>query len=97
MADDTPTRISRNIRLMMVTLDLKQAELANRSGISESHLSRLLSGRRGWDLKNMEAVAKALGISTPDLFAEAEDLLRSRCFSAGYHESYQPELFSFAA
>lgn len=88
MSDDTPARIARNIRLMMVTLDLKQSELALRSGISESHFSRLLSGRRGWDLKNMEAVAKALGISTPDLFAEAEDLLRSRCSSGDWQMAF---------
>ena len=90
MSSSAP-RIIRNIKLLMVALDVKQADLAHRANLSESQLSRLLSGKRSWSLDHMEAIAGALNVSIVDLFAEADELLRSRCFSAAID---QLELFA---
>ena len=40
---------------------LTQGELARRSGISQSHVSRVESGRRGVRLSTLYAIARALG------------------------------------
>ena len=97
---DNSSRIARNVRLLMVTLNLKQADLAAQSGLSESQISRLLHGQRGWELKHMEAIASALGVGVADLFADADDLLRSRCVREairGAPEYMQQSLFAIAA
>lgn len=91
MSSSCTQRIIRNIKLLMVVLDVKQADLAQRSGLSESQLSRLLSGKRAWSLDHMEAVATALNVSVVDLLSEADHLLRSKCFSSSID---QLELFA---
>jgi transcriptional regulator with XRE-family HTH domain len=78
----TARRITRNVKLLMVTTDTKQADLARRAGMSESQLSRLLAGKRAWGLDHMESIAGALNVSVSDLLAEADELLKNRCFSA---------------
>lgn len=78
MSSDNTPRITQNIRLLMVTQDLEQSDLAAKSGIGTSQLSRLLRGQRAWSLKHMESVSAALGVSPADLFKEADELLRSR-------------------
>jgi transcriptional regulator with XRE-family HTH domain len=89
--NSTSQRIIRNVKLLMVVTETRQADLAEQCGFSNSQMSRLLSGQRSWSLDHLEAIATAFGVSVSDLLAEADDLLRSRCFS---HEIDRLETFA---
>lgn len=50
-----------------------QTEIAAASGMSQSTLSRSLSGLRRWDLDQLAAVCRYLGTKASDVIAVAEE------------------------
>jgi len=61
IAGENPVRVFREWR------GLTQPALAKASGLSQSHLSLIESGRRGPGRKALQRLAEALGVSAEDL------------------------------
>ena len=55
-------------------MGITQEKLAKRAGINRSYLASLERGRRNTTLKTVEALAKALGVSTRELVSPADVL-----------------------
>lgn len=53
-------------------LFVTQTELARRSGVSQSQISKLFSGERAMKVDQLEAICTALGLSAAAVVAEAE-------------------------
>lgn len=47
---------------------LSQEELAHRAGVHRTYMGSVERGERNVSLRNIEAIAKALGVSLPELF-----------------------------
>ncbi|MBS2028742.1 MAG: helix-turn-helix transcriptional regulator [Deltaproteobacteria bacterium] len=56
-----------SIRMAMANANINQTELAKRSGLSKSVVNRLLKGSRGFNLVQLELLAKGLGYSATDM------------------------------
>lgn len=54
--------IREEVRVLLVRNRMSQKELARRAGISRSHLSEMLAGRRGHIPSGWEHVLEALGM-----------------------------------
>ncbi len=63
-------RFGKAIRRRRRELDLSQEQLAEKSGLHRNYISGIELGTRNPSLKNIEKLAKALGISISALFAE---------------------------
>jgi transcriptional regulator with XRE-family HTH domain len=61
----------RNLKVLRVTRGLSQGDVARLSGLSQSHISNLERGVRPRTTNEVEAVAKALGVSTTALTANS--------------------------
>ena len=48
--------------------DLRQRDVADRIGCSESHLSLIVAGRRNPDAPTRKAIARVIGLAVGDLF-----------------------------
>lgn len=68
---DILTVVGENIKYYRTRLGMTQEELAERAGINRSYLAGLERGRRNTTLKTVEALAKALGVSTSELVSSA--------------------------
>jgi transcriptional regulator with XRE-family HTH domain len=81
----------RIIRLMNEQ-DLTQTELAEKTGIDRTLLSRLLKGERRIQTAHITAIGRALGLSTAELVEQAEQWLRKKFApAAGNQASAQLE------
>lgn len=54
--------IREEVRVLLVRKHMSQKELARRAGVSRSHLSEMLAGRRGHIPPGWEHVLEALGL-----------------------------------
>lgn len=68
MAKDQPR--PNNITALRERKRLTIEQLAERSGLSVSYISRMANGGRNVSVKNLEKLAKALGVTPMDLIAE---------------------------
>ena len=59
----------RHIRYMRTLRGSTQEEVAHRAGVHVTYLSGIERGVRNPSLKNIRAIAKALGTSTAELFS----------------------------
>lgn len=66
------TFISDRIREVRMAANLTQAELAERSGLTQSHISRLENGEHSPSQATIKRIADALGIATSHLDPCAE-------------------------
>lgn len=62
MTDEEKARVADQLRTAIAASDLTPSEIARRSGVSRSFLSRFISGERGISLESAEEVAAALGM-----------------------------------
>jgi hypothetical protein len=62
--------ITQRVKKEMDRQRLSIRELATRSKLDHSILSRLLTGKRPWTLGHVEGVSKALGIAVSDMVAD---------------------------
>lgn len=53
-----------------------QAALASVAGVSQSHMSALLSGQKSFDIDQLEAVSYSLGIDIDELLTDATRAVR---------------------
>lgn len=68
-------RVTRNVKHLLVMFDMTDKELAAALGWSSSKASRILSGKTGWDINDLPAVAKVFGLDYTALFATPTELL----------------------
>lgn len=61
-AVDLSVAVAKEIRIMLVRLDMKQTELAARLGVNEMWLSRRLRGAQEIGLNDLQRIAGALGV-----------------------------------
>lgn len=67
--------VGKEIRKLLIDLDMKQLELATRLGENEMWISRRLRGTQPIDLNDLERIAKALDIEVADLMPKREGRL----------------------
>lgn len=67
--------VGKEIRKLLIDLDMKQLELATRLGENEMWISRRLRGTQPIDLNDLERIAKALGVEVADLMPKHEGRL----------------------
>lgn len=72
-ATDLSDAVAKEIRVLLVRLDLKQAELATRMGMSEMWVSRRLRGAQPIDLNDLQRFAGALDVEVVDLLPRPGD------------------------
>ena len=59
----------RHIRYLRTLQGSTQEEVADRAGVHVTYLSGIERGQRNTSLKNIRAIAKAMGVDTADLFS----------------------------
>lgn len=62
--------LGKHLRLLCRQLNISQKELSERSGISQSHLSQVYTGKRQLSVDALFAVAEALNVSVSVLLQE---------------------------
>ena len=65
-------QVGRRIMLRRTLLRIRQGELADKAGLSQSHLSNMEMGARSIDLEKLAAIARALKCRMADLLPESE-------------------------
>lgn len=64
--------VGKEIRKLLIDLDMKQLELATRLGENEMWISRRLRGSQPIDLNDLERIARALDVEVADLMPKRE-------------------------
>jgi transcriptional regulator with XRE-family HTH domain len=62
-------QFGRKVRELRVARRMSQEELADRAGMHRTYLGGIERGERNPSLKNITAVARALGVSLSELFS----------------------------
>ncbi len=64
-----PTRVTNSIRVHRARLDMTQAELAERIGVTRQTVIAVEQGRYSPSLEMAFQIARALGVALDDVFA----------------------------
>ena len=72
MSDALKLHDPAKLRLKRIEAGLNQTDLANVTGIQQSHISKLERGASDTTPKSLARIAKALGCTITDLLAEHE-------------------------
>ena len=62
--------LDRRLAVALAAARLRYQDIADRSGLSDSHFSYIVRGRRTANPEQRKAIAKAIGVSVADLFGE---------------------------
>jgi transcriptional regulator with XRE-family HTH domain len=62
-------QFGNRVRKLRLKAGLSQEELAFRAGVHRTYLGGIERGERNPSLKNISALAQALGVTLPDLFS----------------------------
>jgi len=65
-------QFGERVRALRLAIGLSQEELAFKSGMHRTYLGGIERGERNPSLKNIAAIAKALGVTLPQLFLFAD-------------------------
>ena len=60
---------SEALSFWLKKMNMRQRDLAERTGISQGHISNMAAGARGIPVPNLEKICEAFGISMPEFFA----------------------------
>jgi transcriptional regulator with XRE-family HTH domain len=71
-ADSVLAALAVEIKISMLRAEMTQSELASKSGLTTSGLSRRLRGERRWLVSELWRVAQALDESASELIHRAE-------------------------
>jgi len=66
-------QFGKRVRELRLAKGLSQEELAFRSGVHRTYLGGIERGKRNPSLKNVAAVAKALGVTLSQLFSFGDE------------------------
>ena len=64
----TNVRVGQNVRYIMGVRDVNQVQIAIELGLTESQISRRLSGSVDWTPEDLENASRVLGVSITRLF-----------------------------
>lgn len=64
--------VAEELRVLLARRRMSGAELARRTGIKQSTMSRRMTGETPFDTNDLEAIAGVLGIDVADLFPRRE-------------------------
>jgi transcriptional regulator with XRE-family HTH domain len=76
--------VGENLRKIRLQMGLTQEEVALRSGLSQSYINQLESGKRMFTQKSLEQIGKALNIPIIDFFRKEEEVATVREESSEY-------------
>jgi len=68
MKNDINSEVGFNIRRIREDRGLSQEKLAALAGLHRAYVGQIERGEKNIGLKNLEKIAKALGMNTKDLF-----------------------------
>ncbi len=60
-------QLGEKVKKARINAGFTQEELANKSGLHRTYIAGIETGRRNISVKNLEKIAKALGVKTNDL------------------------------
>lgn len=63
--------LARRLAVAMAAAEIRQQDIADKAGLSDSLFSHIVRGRRIPNADQRKAIAKALGVPVVDLFGEA--------------------------
>ncbi|MBI3836500.1 MAG: helix-turn-helix transcriptional regulator [Planctomycetia bacterium] len=69
---DITARFGQRIRALRAERGLSQEALADKCRLDRTYISGIERGRRNVSLRNIDVIAKALGVSTAELFKGLE-------------------------
>jgi transcriptional regulator with XRE-family HTH domain len=72
MASDICIALGERIRQLRIERGWRQIDLAEETGIHENYVSDLEQGRKEICLRNLQAIAKAFGITLSDLLTNID-------------------------
>ena len=73
---DVEKRFGKRVRELRLAKGLSQEELAYRAGVHRTYLGGIERGERNPALKNISAIAEALGVTLSELFTFKESKAR---------------------
>jgi len=73
---DVEKRFGKRVRELRLAKGLSQEELAYRADVHRTYLGGIERGKRNPALKNISAIAEALGVSLSELFTSKESKAR---------------------
>src|SRR6267142_1309330 len=76
VSNDIKSRFGTAVRTQRKRLGISQEELAGRAGLHRTYVADIERGARNLSLANIEKLAKALDVSIPILFSQAEPQLK---------------------
>lgn len=65
---DIQVRFGRRVRTLREDAELSQEAFADKCGLDRTYISGIERGRRNVSLRNIEVIAKALGLTLDQLF-----------------------------
>ena len=60
-------QLGKKVKLARAKADFTQEKLAEKAGLHRTYIAGIETGRRNISIKNLEKIAKALGVKTNDL------------------------------
>ena len=60
-------QLGKKVKLARTKADFTQEKLAEKAGLHRTYIAGIETGRRNISIKNLEKIAKALGVKTNDL------------------------------
>lgn len=67
-------QLTRNVRRLLEFTRNKQSDLAQALGVTQGHVSLLLSGQRQWQVDMLDVLARFFVVSVPALFIAPDRL-----------------------
>lgn len=71
-------RVAEEIRVLLARRRISGSELARRVGVTQSHMSRRLTGETAFDVDDLERIADALGVEVASLLPAPPGALPTR-------------------
>lgn len=68
----TNEQIAKNVRMLRAKLQLSQAEVAERAGVSQAYIGKIENGKSNMTLFTLGALASALEVTPNELINETD-------------------------
>ena len=75
---DAQLLFARNMRRTRLGLEMTQERLAERAELHPNYISSVERGERNISIRNIERIAKALGVTMAELVSESEDTAETK-------------------
>ncbi len=72
MTEDYNKLIGTRVKMLRITKNISQTELAKQIGVTQTHLSNIENGRAGLTISNLIKLHEALGCTISSFFVDIE-------------------------